>query len=448
MTEDQLKERFERLRTETLHTVSAPPMAVVRQRAARQTGRRRIAAVAAFAVVCAGVATAGLLTSREATTTPPPRPATTGTPSVAPSPSPTTGSGSGEGSEDFGPTAVSFITAAHGWALSPGGCHGCGDLDVTTDAGQRWSPVARSLQMPGDTPGLIAGRVGLYFTDDENGYLFATMHCQTRCVLTTHDGGHSWRPTPLPAIGQLVSSDDTADGRSNSTLYALTSRYEARKPALYRKAPGSMRWSRVDLPTASGGLFLGAQGDTVAVLVTTQFRHQPRSGRLWVSIDRGDHWSPRPVPCTSVEGSAALMSIALGHPSAMLLDCFNGKQSSQAQWTQHHLYGSSDGGRTWVRLADPAQTGDPTLLADNGNGHAFLAVMSGGRNLLATTLDAGRHWHKSITNAEGFFGWSGLRFLSPSTAFVLGPTHYAPEQLYRTVDGGRTWDRLPLPRPH
>ena len=30
------------------------------------------------------------------------------------------------------------------------------------------------------------------------------------------------------------------------------------------------------------------------------------------------------------------------------------------------------------------------------------------------------------------------------TGFVVGPTHYAPEHLYRTDDGGRTWRVLHL----
>lgn len=131
----------------------------------------------------------------------------------------------------------------------------------------------------------------------------------------------------------------------------------------------------------------------------------------------------------------------------MLIDCFSGEPSQQGQDNGHQLYGSTDSGLHWSRLGDPPQTGYTTLLADNGAGHAFLAT-EGGINHRAATYDGARHWQLAITTDQGSFGWSGLRFVSPTTGFIFGPTHYAPEQLYRTLDSGATWQRIPLPRPH
>ena len=284
----------------------------------------------------------------------------------------------------------------------------------------------------------------MYFADPRHGYIYTTGRCST-CLLTTSDGGRTWQPTPLPAVAQLVSSDDTTAGGRRATIYALASRGAPTQPLLYRTIPGAARWTRLELPTTSSDILLAAQGRSVAVLATVRLR----PGRLWVSVDGGQSWTGRPLPCRSDGSSAAALSIALGHSSAMLIDCFDNLQSQQAQSTRHHIYGSEDGGRHWTRLGDPPQTGDPALLADNGAGHAFLASESGGGDLLADTLDGGRHWHKSITtNTAGFFGWSGLRFVSPTTGFIFGPTHYATEHLYRTLDGGKSWNELPLPRPH
>jgi len=55
------------------------------------------------------------------------------------------------------------------------------------------------------------------------------------------------------------------------------------------------------------------------------------------------------------------------------------------------------------------------------------------------SLDGGRRWKPLLVTGGSFFGWAGLRFVSSSTGFVVGPTHYAPEHVYRTQDGGRTW---------
>ena len=38
----------------------------------------------------------------------------------------------------------------------------------------------------------------------------------------------------------------------------------------------------------------------------------------------------------------------------------------------------------------------------------------------------------------------GLRFLTLTTGFVVGPTHYATEHVYRTDDAGRTWRILSI----
>jgi photosystem II stability/assembly factor-like uncharacterized protein len=149
------------------------------------------------------------------------------------------------------------------------------------------------------------------------------------------------------------------------------------------------------------------------------------------------------VPCTAADGGASVVGIALAHPTTWLLDCFDNMQSSQAQQTQHHLYASTDAGVSWVRLADPSHTGGPDLLVDNGAGHAFLTTESGAGDRLAASFDGGHHWSALLTSGGFFEGWADLEFVSPSTGFVVGPTHGAGEHLYRTEDGGRTWHILP-----
>jgi photosystem II stability/assembly factor-like uncharacterized protein len=284
----------------------------------------------------------------------------------------------------------------------------------------------------------------MYFADEAHGYLYTGDHCSS-CLLTTSDGGRSWQPTSLPAVDQLVSSDDTTAGGSEAAIYALASSGGPGPRTLFRSSPGSGGWTRLRVPTSSPATFVAARGGTVAVLAQGDF---DQHGRLWVSPDRGDTWTARPVPCHSARAGATVLSLALGNPSAVLIDCVGGEPSQQAQSVQHHLYGSADRGLHWARLGDPPQTGAAALLADNGAGHAFLATEAGGGDLLASSVDGGLHWRRSIdTHTAGFFGWAGLRFVSPTTGFIFGPTHYAPEQLYRTLDGGLTWHALPLPRP-
>jgi photosystem II stability/assembly factor-like uncharacterized protein len=58
---------------------------------------------------------------------------------------------------------------------------------------------------------------------------------------------------------------------------------------------------------------------------------------------------------------------------------------------------------------------------------------------LLGTFDGGLHWSVLITSGGSFYGWSGPIFPTASTCFVVGPTHYARAHLYRTTDGGRSW---------
>jgi photosystem II stability/assembly factor-like uncharacterized protein len=150
-------------------------------------------------------------------------------------------------------------------------------------------------------------------------------------------------------------------------------------------------------------------------------------------------WQARTVPCVGDDGGgASVLSIALGHPDAWLLDCFDNEQSSQEQNTQHHLFGTVNAGLTWVRLPDPSRHNEPDALADNGSGHAFLAT-EGTSDTLLGTFDGGLRWSVLISSGGSFSGWSGPIFRTASTGFVVGPTHYLPEHLYRTKDGGRSW---------
>jgi photosystem II stability/assembly factor-like uncharacterized protein len=162
------------------------------------------------------------------------------------------------------------------------------------------------------------------------------------------------------------------------------------------------------------------------------------AGRLWVSRNSGTSWQVSRVPCTALDGGAALFAIALGQPREWLVDCFDNEQSSQAQNTQHHLYRSANAGASWTRVSDPTRHNDPDLLADNGAGHALLAT-DGASDALVGSFDGGRHWRLLLRSGGSFFGWADLRFLTAEIGFVVGPTHNLPGRLYRTDDGGRSW---------
>lgn len=342
----------------------------------------------------------------------------------------------------FEPAAVSFVSPSRGWVLGRGGCQNCAGLRLTGDGGDHWLVLPAPPGPLGYYSSSASAVTDVVFADAANGFLYGPG------LLATHDGGRSWIRQLLPPVQALSVGSGYA--------YALTLAQPGGPAGLWRTVIGTSRWTRLPLPPGAsppspgwghGTLRLNVEG-AILVLLRLGFTGptvtSSQVGRLWLSRTNGTDWHARPVPCPPPSGGgAAAISIALHHPDAWLLDCFNNEQSSQEQNTQHHLYGTIDAGLSWVRLSDPTRHNMPGLLADNGSGHAFLAT-EGGADTLVGTFDGGRRWQTLITSGGSFFGWADLSFLNAETGFVVGPTHYSPEHVYRTDDGGRTWRVLHL----
>jgi len=322
----------------------------------------------------------------------------------------------------FEPAAVSFASTRDGWELGSAGCDGCAALRRTRDGGRTWAalPSLRSTLFVGGGPGV--GVRDLVFADRSNGFLFGPG------LFASHDGGRSWRRQSVPAVASLRLGGGYA--------YALTIRPEG----IWRARVGGTGWRRLRLPAAAREIGeLSVEGTTLVVLRLGHTKPGPGpAGRIWFSGDRGLSWGARTVPCTQADGSAALMAVTRARPRSWLIDCTLNLQSSQAQHVSHHLFRSDDSGRSWTRLADPTRRNDPTLLADNGAGHEFLAT-EGVHDELVGSFDGGRRWRALIRSGGSFFGWADLQFLDERTGFVVGPTNNAPEHVYRTDDGGRSW---------
>jgi photosystem II stability/assembly factor-like uncharacterized protein len=345
----------------------------------------------------------------------------------------------------FEPAAVSFVSTRRGWMLGRFGCGDCASVRRTEDGGRSWTslPSPRERLWPYSTapsgPHLTSppprGVSRVVFADSKNGFLFAP------ALVITHNGGRSWVRKSLSGVWEVAIGGGYA--------YAMTERNPGSGgPAgVWRTRIGSDHWTRLSSPRAVDA-HVAVEGKTIVLLQTGFHGPEPpktQLGRIWVSGDGGEQWRSRPLPCTTNrDGGAALVAIIPGHGASWLLDCYDNQQSMQAQWTQHHLYRTTNTGGSWTRLPDPTQHNGPSLLAANGAGHIFLATEGGGGDVLVGSFDDGKQWRPLLNSGGAFFGWASLRFVTPMIGFIVGPTHYAREHLYRTDDGGRSWEAVPV----
>jgi len=363
--------------------------------------------------------------------------------SVVPTESPATT----DSSFGFAATSASFTSTRLGWVLgiSPCGKNLCTSVVHTTDGGNTWQRVKAP-----PAPVNSSTRTGvseLHFANDLDGYAFGGS-----ALWVTHDGGAHWRDQLSLAgikpyvVGSLVST--------TTGVFALVAGYRGQpglglggENAAWRLVHATTRSDRFRVvATLSGttgvplsGALAGAGGTVYAIDADSLLR-----------VDATTTTSYPLPPGQDCEGPLTASSA-----SDVLLVC--GFGVADGSMGDRELFGTTDGGRTWVRLADPGRgAGYDTLgIADGGDGHVAISTVSAGGGALLVTTDFGNSWTESINISSGDGApFTDLSYLGPSQAIaVYGPAQ-APAiagrpllgvgSVYETVDGGLTWTKMSL----
>jgi photosystem II stability/assembly factor-like uncharacterized protein len=355
--------------------------------------------------------------------------------------------------EQIAPAGVSFVNPDAGYLLGDYSCEGspvgtstCLAMAVTRDGGRRWTlmkppPVSLFWGLVEGSHSVPTSVSQIEFANVEDGYLFGPG------LEVTRDAGRTWSKVKLGAVEQLVTGGGHA--------YAVTTTGAASNPQLMWRSPlGSATWSRVSLPAGAASYqVVASQGE---LLLLQNPGASPSYGRtkaqfIWVSTNAGWSWRPLGVPCVHrVDGTAAALAIAYAAPTHWAVDCAVDDQSSMALNVTHQLFVSYDAGRRWLAAGRAPPQGVDDALAWNGADDVVLATDSGASDALDVTTDGGARWHTAVRDGGDFYGWGNLGFVTRSTAFVVGPTHYGydgnPDNLYRSQDGGKSWLVLPMPR--
>ena len=224
------------------------------------------------------------------------------------------------------------------------------------DNGKTWRPFA-------DTSPGTAGQIAMSATDPMN-MVWAPI--RGKPTVYTTDGGKSWQPgrlaagEPLPPSwqisgewwsGQVLAPDRVAGGRF----------YFYADGDLYRSSDGGAVWKRqitirTDIPggapvahTVKVSIVADPVHAGALYLTFARNSNQPKPFRLLHSADYGNTFSV-------VDGLTACSYVAFGkgrvenQPFVYAFGRANGDRADA-------VYKSEDGGRTWVRISDPARHG-------------------------------------------------------------------------------------------
>lgn len=329
--------------------------------------------------------------------------------------------------------SVSWLTRAQGWVAlaEPCGASQCMALYATTDAGRHWS----RLVSPHPRIGWPVG--GVLLADHDTGYMFSGR------LFMTRDGGRHWARQPLPNVADLL--------RVGSSVVALTYGHGGCPGPcdvhVARAAVGSDSWTSTAPGRQSSYTTLaGSSGGVVAVEAGNRASASAK-GALAVSTDSGVHWTQVADPCGERQGREydLIDATAVGRTVTVLCGSHVGPE-------RDFVATSADGGASW---------GAPDWLPADFPGHvtAFndgrVIVTSAGTSgsglstyRVVASARPGAAWHQVLAADEPIYDQpdelAGISRLEPSSTSLL--TYNSDGvHVWRSDDGGRSWQPLPLP---
>jgi photosystem II stability/assembly factor-like uncharacterized protein len=206
------------------------------------------------------------------------------------------------------------------------------------------------------------------------------------------------------------------------------------------------------------GPFRGGRSVAVASVPgdPTQYYFGAAAGGVWKSGDGGANWTP----LTDKESIASIGALAVAESDPNVLYAGSGEASIRGNVANGDgIYKSSDGGRTWrnMGLRDCQHIGaviihprDPNIAFVAALGHAYGPNPERG---IFRTLDGGRTWEKVLYKNDRSGGIAVV--FDPHSPSILYAALWEVVRtpwsltsggegsgLYKSVDGGSTWTRL------
>jgi photosystem II stability/assembly factor-like uncharacterized protein len=287
--------------------------------------------------------------------------------------------------------ASAFVDALHAWILIPDQNNMLqGTLYRTSDGGGTW-----------DYPPVPFGGGDLRFLDAKNGWMMASLGAGAGsmgiAIFQTNDGGSTWGQTytndpNVQGAGTSLPLGGLKDGLTPVNMQVAWVGGVTYAPGvvyLYRTQNGGATWAQVSVPIPTG--YEQAQFET-----------------------RGP---------TFVTTNTAFLPVSVSSQNGVMLA----------------VYVSHDAGQSWVQT--------PTMIPQGGQ-MDFVSAKDGfvwnGANFYVTH-DAAQTWATVAPDVAFSADFAGMDFVSPSVGFVVTNDGSGNQGLYKTTDGGTTWNVLGKP---
>ena len=326
---------------------------------------------------------------------------------------------------------IHMVDEKNGWGIT--------DTKVvrTDDGGVTWHDVTPPNPPP------LGYSAKAEFTDDVHGWLLvaSTSDPNAGTMYRTSDGGLSWQSVSVPFGTGELHFIDSNNGWAMADLGAGAGSMGV---AIFQTTDGGQTWTQnyindPNQPNAGDSLPLGGIKDGMTVTDMKNawvggVTYTPGVVYLYQSSDAGHTWNLESAPIPAGYDQAQFETI--GPMFVSPTDAFLPVHVTDQNGVMLAVYISHDGGANWALT--------PTLIPQGGS-MDFVSISDGfvwNATSFYVTHDAAKTWTTVTPDVAFGENFAGMGFVSPTTGFVLTNDATGTRTLYKTTDGGATWNIL------
>ncbi len=358
-----------------------------------------------------------------------PRPVTPG-PTLAPV-TPTSVTINGPVVSPAGLASIHMVDERNGWGMS--------DTDVlrTADGALTWvkvGPQAAGILNSAADSDFLDGQHGWILIPDANDMLKGTLY-------RSSDGGGSWDSVPVPFGAGNMHFLDSKHGWIMASLGAAAGSMGV---SIFQTGDGGSTWTQSysndpNQQNAGDSLPLGGLKDGISpvdmhVAWIGGVIYTPGTIYLYRTKDGGVSWEPAPVKIPDGYDQAEFETLGPRFPT--INSAYLPVTISSQNGVMLAVYASRDGGISWLLT--------PTMIPQGGS-MDFVSAQDGfvwnGSNFYVTH-DGAQTWTSISPDVAFGDSFSGMDFVTRTTGFVLTSDASGARGLYKTTDGGSTWNVL------